>query len=163
MNSSLRVLLPIALLNVVLVCGQSNPRPNSRPAPKTKVVFVCEHGAAMSVIAATEFSQMAKQNGLDLTILTRGTNPDAEVPKVVRDGLKADGHDIGPLKPTKLSENDLKDVARIVSFGPDLSPWLPKGTVVADWSATPSVSKDYAAARDYIRAQLEALLRDLKK
>jgi hypothetical protein len=51
---------------------------------KTKVVFVCEHGSAKSVIAAAELSRMAKERGLDLSILARGTNPDAEVPKLVR-------------------------------------------------------------------------------
>src|SRR4051794_22054800 len=131
--------------------------------PKPRVVFVCEHGSAKSVIAAAEFTRMAKANGLDVSIVSRGTNPDAEIPKLVRDGLKSDGHDIGSLKPVKVSENDLKGATKIISFGPDLAPWLPKGTVVTDWSATPSVSENYAAARDYIRRQLEALLRDLVK
>jgi hypothetical protein len=106
---------------------------------------------------------MTKERGLNLSILARGTNPDAEVPKLVRDGLKTDGHDIGGLKPTKVSENDLKNAAKIVSFGPDLKPWLTEGTAVADWSATPSVSEDYRAARDHIRKQLEILVKELRK
>jgi protein-tyrosine-phosphatase len=159
MMTSRRFVVTIALLNPALIWAQNNPP----AAPKPKVVFVCEHGAAMSVIAATEFSRMAKQNGLDVTVLTRGTNPDAEIPSVVRNGLKADGHDIGSMKPTKLSDADLKNATKIVSFGPDLTPWLPPGATVADWSATPSVSQNYAAARDYIRRQLETLLKDLKK
>jgi protein-tyrosine-phosphatase len=159
MSISRRFFLTITLLSAVPVWGQSNPE----PAPKPKVVFVCEHGAAMSVIAATEFSRMAKQNGLDVTVLTRGTKPDAEIPAVVREGLKSDGLDIGSMKPTQLSEADLKNATKVVSFGPDLTQWLPKGTAVADWSATPSVNANYAAARDFIRGQLEMLLKDLKK
>jgi hypothetical protein len=65
------------------------------------------------------------------------------------------------LKPTKVSENDLKNAAKIVSFGPDLEPLLTEGATVADWSATPSVSEDYRAARDYIRKQLETLVKEL--
>jgi arsenate reductase len=130
---------------------------------KRAIVFVCEHGSAKSIIAAAEFKRMATESGLDLNILARGTNPDAEIPKLVLDGLKADGHDIGAMKPTKVSEKDLKSATKIVSFGPDLTPWLVDGATVADWSATPSVSEDYHRARDYIRKQLEMLVKDLKQ
>ncbi len=123
----------------------------------------CEHGSAKSIIAAVEFERMAKEKGLDLNILARGTNPDAEIPKLVRDGLKADGYDAVSLKPTKVSQKDLKGAAKIVSFGPDLKPWLADGVAVSDWSATPSVSEDYRAAREYIRQHLEVLLKDFKK
>jgi arsenate reductase (thioredoxin) len=139
--------------------GQDVKAPHTKPT----VVFVCEHGSAKSVIAAAELASIAKEKGLDLNILARGTNPDAEIPKLVRDGLKADGHDIGSLKPAKVSEKDLKDATKIVSFGPDLTPWLTGGATVTDWSATPSVSENYQAARDYIRKQLEILVQDLKK
>jgi len=136
----------------------------SKPlATKPTVVFVCEHGSAKSIIAAIEFESMAKEKGLDLIVLSRGTNPDAEIPKLIRDGLKADGYDAGNRKPTKVSEKDLQGAARIVSFGPDLKPWLADGTAVLDWSATPSVSDDYQRARNYIRQQLEILLKDFKK
>ena len=40
-------------------------------------------------------------------------------------------------------EKDLKGATKIVSFGPDLTPWLADGATVVDWSATPSVSEDY--------------------
>jgi len=133
------------------------------PGTKPTVVFVCEHGSAKSIIAAIEFESMAKEKGLDLIILARGTNPDAEIPKLVRDGLRADGYDAGTRKPTKVSEKDLQGAARIVSFGPDLKPWLADGIAVLDWSATPSVSEDYRTARNYIRQQLEILLKDFKK
>ena len=95
--------------------------------------------------------------------MARGTDPDAEIPKLVRDGLKADGYDVRTLKPTKVSEKDLKGAAKIVSFGPDLKPWLADGASVSDWSATPSVSEDYRTAREYIRQRLETLLKDFKK
>jgi hypothetical protein len=67
------------------------------------------------------------------------------------------------LKPTKVSEKDLRGATKIVSFGPDLGQWLPDGATVMDWSATPSVSEDYRAARECIRKQLELLVKELKK
>jgi len=136
---------------------------DQKSAAKPMVVFVCEHGSAKSVIAALEFDRMAKEQGLDVKILARGANPDAEIPMLVRDGLKADGYDAGAMKPTKVSAKDLKGAAKIVSFGPDLKPLLSEGVVVLHWSATPSVSEDYRAARDYIRQQLDTLLKDLKR
>ena len=151
--------LPLLLLSVAGVPAQDTKSPNDKPT----VVFVCEHGSAKSVIAAVEFQRMAKENGLDLNILARGTNPDAEIPKLVRDGLKADGYDAGNLKPTKVSERDLKGATKIVTFGPDLRSWLHGEATVLDWSSTPSVGEDYHAAQEYIRKQLEILLRDLKK
>lgn len=152
-------LLLVSMLSVGVICGQES----KAPAPKPTVVFVCEHGSAKSVIAAVEFRRMVKESGLDVNILTRGTNPDSEIPTLVREGLKADGLDVGTLKPTKIAEKDLAGATKIVSFGPDLKPWLPTGGTVADWSATPSVNADYRAAQEFIKKQLEILLKDLKK
>jgi arsenate reductase len=154
----------ISILSLFLLArGAMMAQDGNSSVAKPKVVFVCEHGSAKSVIAATEFARMAKEKGLDLNILARGTSPEDEIPKAVRDGLKADGYDVGSLKPTKVSEKDLKGAAKIVSFGPDLKPWLSDGASVSDWSATPSVSDDYRKAREYIRKQLEVLLKDFGK
>src|SRR5258708_36976431 len=126
--------LPLFLLGFGAVLAQDR-KSDARPT----VVFVCEHGSAKSVIAASEFERMAKEEGLDVKILARGANPEAEIPKLVRDGLKADGYDVGTMKSTKISEKDLKGAAKIISFGPDLKPLLADGAVVSDWSATPDV------------------------
>jgi hypothetical protein len=89
--------------------------------------------------------------------ITRGTSPDREIPMDVRNGLKADGIDIGAMKPVKVRREDLSDAQVVVSFGPDLSAIAGKAKV-EDWSATPDVSKDFPAARDYIVKPLQALL-----
>lgn len=128
-----------------------------------KIVFVCEHGAAKSVIAAAEFQRMAKEKGLHFEVICRGTVPDAEVAPGVRAGLRADGLDAGPAVPTKVTKQDLAGSAKVISFGPDLSAYLPQGQKALDWSPTPSPSKDYREARDYIRKQLASLLSDLEQ
>ncbi len=151
------------VLSMLLLAPAMLAQESKSSATKPTVVFVCEHGSAKSIIAAVEFERMAKENGLDLNILARGTNPDAKIPKLIRDGLKANGYDAGSLKPIKVSEKDLKGATKIVSFGPDLKPWLADPAAVLDWSAAPSPSEDYRAAREYIRQQLEILLKDFKK
>ena len=133
-----------------------------QPTP-AKVVFVCEHGAAKSIIAAAEFERLAKQQGLAVQVVSRGTTPDAEIGAAVKQGLKKDGIDLGAAKPVKISAKDLEGATRVVTFGPDLTPWLPKGAKALDWSATPSPGQDFGVAKDYIMRQLEALAADMKK
>ena len=57
----------------------------------SQVVFVCEHGAAKSILAATYFNQLAERSGLPVRAVARGTAPEAEVPRAVVEGLKRDG------------------------------------------------------------------------
>ena len=52
---------------------------------KQTVVFVCEHGAAKSVLAAAYFNRFAAQMGLDMQAVARGTKPDQELsPQTVK-------------------------------------------------------------------------------
>ena len=66
---------------VVLALGWSKsansqaPRPNgARPQLSTRVVFVCEHGAALSVVSAAYFNKIAKEEDLNLHALLVGEN-----------------------------------------------------------------------------------------
>jgi arsenate reductase (thioredoxin) len=131
-------------------------------ADAPKVVFVCEHGAAKSIMAAAEFRKLARDRGFQVQVLSRGTIPDAEIAAGVKSGLQADGLDAGMPKPLKVTAPDLAGAARVVSFGPDLSALLPKGVKALDWSSAPSPSKDYRAARDHIRRQLQDLFQELE-
>ena len=128
----------------------------------TKIVFVCEHGSAKSVIAAAHCRRLARERGLNVEIVSRGSTPDAEIPPGVRNGLKADGIDVGTLKPAAVTSSDLQDASKIISFGPDLSS-LAGGKPVEDWSATPAVSADYQAARSYIVKRIQQLLDQVAK
>jgi protein-tyrosine-phosphatase len=128
---------------------------------KPKVVFVCEHGAAKSVLAAAEFEKIAKEKGLSFSVLARGTNIDSELAGTVVKGLRADGLAPTVDKPIRVEARDLTGAVKVISFGPDLSRLLPKGAQALDWSATPSPGMDYRAARDYIRKELARLVSQL--
>jgi hypothetical protein len=123
-----------------------------------KVVFVCEHGAAKSVIAAAQLKKLATEKGVALDVITRGTTPDPEISDEIRKGLAKDGLALPVSKPVRATAADL-DGATVVSFGPDLRT-LTKGPVL-DWSDAPSPSKDYGAASNDIRKRVEALLKQL--
>ena len=60
-------------------------------APDPIVVFVCEHGAAKSVIAAAYFNKLAGETGLRVRAIARGTNPDPQLSPITIAGLHADG------------------------------------------------------------------------
>jgi len=150
-RSILLVLVP--LLGAMTLPAQQE----SRTAP-LKVVFVCEHGAAKSVIAAKELEKLARERGISIQAVSRGATPDPEIPLYVRTGLKADGIEIGTMKPVQVKPEDLRDAARVISFGPDLSAVGGQKLRVDDWGATPDVSGNFPAARDYIVKRLQTLL-----
>lgn len=146
-------------LTALLAAAQDAKKPDASP----KVVFVCEHGSAKSIIAAAHFERLAKEEGLQVEVIARGSAPEAEVGQAVRNGLRADGITLGDVKPMAVTSADLRGATKVISFGPDLSSVNKEKISVEDWSATPEVSEDYARARSYIVKQLQALLEELRK
>src|ERR1700730_10062083 len=161
MEGMLRSALACAIFLIPALLPAQDNAPGKNPASPPKLVFVCEHGSAKSVIAAAHCRRLAKERGLDIQVGSRGTAPEPALPAGVRNGLKADGIDLGEFKPTGVSAADLKGATRVISFGPDLAAFT-NGSV-EDWSATPAVSDDYNTARRYIVKRLEALLDQLSK
>ena len=124
------------------------------------VVFVCEHGVAKSVIAATHFNRLARVRNLNMRAIARGTNPEDEIPSRVLTGLRAD--DLAPgEKPTKLSEGDVVGAGRVVAFCKLPETYYKKATV-EEWDNVPPVSEDYQKARDAILHHIGLLLDKLQ-
>jgi arsenate reductase (thioredoxin) len=82
-----------------------------------RIVFLCLHGAAKSVIAAAYCQQLADQWGVSLHATLAGTEPDAEVPPTVVALLRADGIDIADDRPRRVTVEELAAAHRIVTFG----------------------------------------------
>ena len=80
------------------------------------IIFVCEHGAAKSILAAAYFNQLVREQNLNLTAIARGTNPDADLSAKTIAGLRADGLTPTESIPTKLGLIDLDNAQCIVSF-----------------------------------------------
>ena len=127
-----------------------------------KVIFVCEHGAAKSVIAAAYFNRLAEQNGLSLRAAARGTNPDLELSPKALQGLAADGLEATEKFPRKLSEDELESAQQIISFC-ELPEKYGVTIRVEQWSDVPPVSEDYEKARDAIITHLEQLLDTIRR
>jgi arsenate reductase (thioredoxin) len=125
------------------------------------VVFVCEHGAAKSVVAAAHFNRLAQERGLKVRAISRGTAPDPAVPEFVRNGLKADGAQLPPsFAPSRITPDDAASAVRVVTFDVKL-PEDVKPAQATNWTGVPNFSDGYAPARSDIRGRVEALLRVL--
>jgi arsenate reductase len=127
------------------------------------VVFVCEHGAAKSVLAAALVESLAAERGVPLRALARGTEPEPQIAPAVAAGLLVQGIDVGAWQPRPVTPGDLAGAWRVVSFGPDLSQLHPTGTPVQVWSDVPAVADGLQAAQAAIADRLSTLLQDLPK
>lgn len=123
------------------------------------VVFVCEHGAAKSVIAAAWFRRMAADARLDLRATARGTAPSGELAAVAVAGLLRDGIRPEEVVPERLGFQDLAEAWRVVGFAPEVTADAAPDAEFELWTVPP-VSDGYDAARDVIVRKLTTLLDD---
>src|SRR5262245_3157900 len=124
------------------------------------VVFVCEHGAAKSVIATAYFNKLASEKSLDVHAVARGTNPDDELSPNALAGLGADGLHPTELIPQKLSMEDVESAQRIISFCILPVEYQTKA-MIDEWNNIPSVSENYEKARDAILERLNWLINEI--
>jgi protein-tyrosine-phosphatase len=121
---------------------------------RPRVLFVCAHGAAKSVVGAAHFRRLAAARGLAVDAGAAGTEPDAELgPRAVK-GLAAEGLTAAPARPRPVTLYDLQTASHVVSFGCAVAPAHAR---VEQWDV-PNVSDGYEAARDEIVGRVERLV-----
>jgi arsenate reductase (thioredoxin) len=155
MRRSFMLAAAILLLAVITASAQDKQQVQT-------ILFVCEHGSAKSVIAAAHLNRLAEQKNLPYRAIARGTNPDPEIPQQVRLDLAKDGLDVATWKPRLVAEKDVREAARVVTFGCKLP--FPKKTTadkLVDWKDVPSTSEDYERARTMIVDKIDALIKTL--
>jgi arsenate reductase len=131
-------------------------------SPNRRILFVCLHGAAKSVLAAADCERLAAARGLRISADFAGTEPDADIAPAVAAALHADGVDLGGKKPRLVTRQDVAGADRVVAFGCPLGEAATPGTRVDQWTDVPAVSDGLPAARAAIRARLERLLDEWK-
>jgi protein-tyrosine-phosphatase len=132
------------------------------PAGGPAVVFVCEHGAAKSVIATAYFNKLAAERGLPVRATFRGTTPQDDLSVRAVAGLKADGMAVPVGKPAAISEKDVADATHIFAIGCTLSDRARQSGKAADWSDVPD-DQGYAPMRDAIVRHVKQLLDALQQ
>jgi arsenate reductase (thioredoxin) len=118
------------------------------------VLFVCQHGAAKSVVAARHLERLAAERGLSVRAGAAGVEPDAELPPHVVDGLAREGIDVGGAAPRALTTELLAGADLVVTMGCDVATDRPH----VRWDDVPAVSDGYDVARDDIVARVARLL-----
>ena len=126
-----------------------------------KILFMCPHNAAKSIIAIGYFRQLAERDELDVTADSAGTEPDETIWPSVAELLEKDGVDVSGEVPRLVTRRDLDDVSRVVSLGCDISALGPTTAKVEHWDV-PLPSQDLQASRDAIRARVEQLVGELR-
>src|SRR5581483_901308 len=152
-------LLCAILLFTLTVNAQQAAQEKTEQTPV--IVFVCEHGAARSIVSAAYFNKLAEERHLNLRAIARGTNPDKEIAPSVTQGLKNAGLAAGESAPKKISQADLAGAKRVIAFcelPADYSGSVP----VEHWDGVPSLSEDYGKARDFLLERVNRLLDELK-
>jgi arsenate reductase len=149
-------MIAVLLMMVSLASGQ-------RPAPtEPTVVFVCEHGAAKSVIATTYFNKIAEERGLRARAVYRGINPQADLSAGALKGLRDDGLTVPERKPSMISQTDVDTATVIFAIGCTLPSNATASGKADTWDDVPE-DKGYSATRDAIKRHVERLIDDLLK
>src|SRR5882724_10688731 len=125
-----------------------------RSVQRSQVVFVCEHGAALSVVSAAYFNKLAREQHLNVRAIARGTTPQKDISLSAGAGLRADGVASDTKRPKALSPKDSSPALRIVAFCP-LPAKYSKLATVQTWDDVPPTRVNYAAARDAILKHLK--------
>jgi arsenate reductase (thioredoxin) len=125
-----------------------------------EILFLCQHGGAKSVIAASHFNRLATERGLPFVAAAAAAeDPYGAVPTPVADHLQREGFGVRELKPHHVVPEEIATAARIVTIGCDFSGAHER------WDDVPAASEDLegsvAAIRRYVEGLAEALAEDL--
>lgn len=117
------------------------------------ILFLCQHGGAKSVIAASYFNRLMQERGLPF----RGEAAAAEEPYDAVPGpvvalLDREGVDVRGFTPRRVAENDVQRAARVVGIGCDAS---------ERWNDVPPAGEDLEGCADAIRRRVETLAAEL--
>ena len=125
---------------------------------KRIIVFVCEHGAAKSILAAVHFNRLAGEMEWDLHAVARGANPDPELSPQTVKGLFEDGLIPTEVSPQKINVADVQSAERVIAFC-ELPVEYHQQGMIERWDDVPPVSENYEKARDEILKRIRQMLR----
>ena len=145
----------LALTFTALIAVQS-PAP---PTPAT-VVFVCEHGAAKSLIATLYFNKLAAERGLAARAAFRGVDPQDALSVRAVAGLKEDGFAIPDARPTAIAAADVAAATHIFAIGCVLPATATASGKASAWDDVPD-DQGYGPMRDAIVRHVKTVLAGL--
>lgn len=136
-------------------------RAQSSTLQPTRVLFMCPHGAAKSVLASAYFQQLAKERGLNVRVESAGTEPDPVVAPRIAEHLTKNGYTVPISKPRMVTPGDLAAADMVISLGCDVSKLPRPRGVLRQWDEVPAPSDDLARADEAIRRRVIELVDEL--
>ncbi|HEV7240055.1 MAG TPA: hypothetical protein VGQ36_12520 [Thermoanaerobaculia bacterium] len=127
-----------------------------------EILFLCQHGGAKSVVAASHFNRLAAERGLPFVATAAAAeDPYDAVPTPVADYLQREGFDVRELEPHHVAPAEIATAARIITIGCNLS-GAEGGAVLSErWDDVPQASEDLERSVAAIRRHVEVLAEDL--
>jgi len=126
-----------------------------------KILFVCEHGSAKSMIAASYFNKLAKKN-IPWDTVSRGIAPDSIVSFKTRQLLEKEYLFDPTLKPELLTQEDVAEAEVAFLFYP-LPANIHQSNNLNYWLEINAVNNDYQKLKDDIVAKIIPLIDSLSK
>ena len=126
------------------------------------IVFVCEHGSAKSIIAASYFNKLAKEKNIPWQAVSRGHSPDEKISEKTKTLLAGDKLLDDTFVPQQISQKDINTAERVILFN-DLLKDLQGKDKIAYWLNIQSVNDDFQQLRNDIVARIIPLLDSLAK
>jgi protein-tyrosine-phosphatase len=125
-----------------------------------RVLFLCPHGAAKSVLAAVYCQQLAREKGLDLVVNFAGTEPDTAVAPAVVNLLQNEGFDVTHFVPHHVTPQEFTEADWVFSMGCELNE-LHEAREVIQWDDVPPPSQGLLVAREMILTHVKAFIDDI--
>jgi arsenate reductase len=127
---------------------------------ETRVLFLCPHGAAKSVLASSHFARLAKERGLRVRVDFAGTEPDPAVSPAVADLLKKSGTPVPAGPPRRVTPDDLGAADLVISLGCDLGGMPVPAAKLRNWDVPPP-GVDLAKTDEAILQRVNDLVEEL--
>lgn len=128
--------------------------------PPLRVLFLCPHGAAKSVMGAAYFQKLAAERGLRADVDARGTEPDPAVSPAVARLLREQGYGVPVETPKAVTAPDVAAADIVISMGCNLDGFPAPRRALRHW-VVPGPGENLAASSEAIRQHVRDLVDEL--
>ena len=127
------------------------------------MLFVCRHGAAKSVLAASVTAEMARARGVAIRTAFGGVEPQERMSPAVIEMLGSQSPELADQRPRKVTAAELERASRVVTFSLDDGELPAKVVRIDRWDDVPAVADDAEGAKAAIERHVAALLAEIGK
>src|SRR5262245_6801241 len=129
---------------------------------KGSILFLCPHGGAKSVMAASFFNRLAEERALPFTATAAAVeDPYAAVPEPVASLLQREGVDVRTHQPRHVEAGEVSAAARVVAIGCDLGALDVPAGPIEQWNDVPQAGEDLDGSASAIRRHVASLVEEL--